>query len=148
MMLSRLLWAAKALVSGLTHAVVTRTPDNRVQLFDPPHAIAWEPGQDTGDGSAKFGGWVWRYDPAFAGPSGTKVSLSYDWSAVPGSLRQHIGFPLPSGPSGQVPSPPRRPGHRVTRQLTQKTRHLAHEAMPLAKACGVGHAEAEYSRGQ
>ena len=66
---------------------------NRVQEFDPPRAISWEPGQDTGDGSLRFGGWVWRYDLAPAGPSGTKVTLSYDWSAVPGSLRQHIGFP-------------------------------------------------------
>jgi uncharacterized protein YndB with AHSA1/START domain len=66
---------------------------NRVQVFDPPRAISWEPGQDTGDGSLRFGGWVWRYDLAPAGPSGTKVTLSYDWSAVPGSLRQHIGFP-------------------------------------------------------
>jgi hypothetical protein len=23
---------------------------NRVQVLDPPHAISWEPGQDTGDG--------------------------------------------------------------------------------------------------
>jgi uncharacterized protein YndB with AHSA1/START domain len=66
---------------------------NRVQVFDPPRAISWEPGQDTGDGSLRFGGWVWRYDLAPAGPSGTRVTLSYDWSAVPGSLRQHIGFP-------------------------------------------------------
>jgi uncharacterized protein YndB with AHSA1/START domain len=33
---------------------------NRVQVFDPPHAISWEPGQDTGDGNLRFGGWVWR----------------------------------------------------------------------------------------
>jgi Polyketide cyclase / dehydrase and lipid transport len=66
---------------------------NRVEVFDPPRAISWEPGQDTGDGSLRFGGWVWRYDLAPAGPSGTRVTLSYDWSAVPGSLRQHIGFP-------------------------------------------------------
>jgi hypothetical protein len=65
---------------------------NRVQVFDPPHAISWEPGQDT-DGSLRFGGWVWRYDLAPAGTSGTKVILSYDWSAVPDSLRQHISFP-------------------------------------------------------
>jgi hypothetical protein len=31
-----------------------------------------------------------------AGPSGTRVTLSYDWSAVPGFLRKHIGFP-PAG---------------------------------------------------
>lgn len=66
---------------------------NRVQIFDPPSAIAWEPGQDTDDGSLRFGGWVWRYDLMPAGPSETKVTLSYDWSAVPDLLRQHIGFP-------------------------------------------------------
>ncbi|MGO8883948.1 MAG: hypothetical protein ACLQI7_09640 [Streptosporangiaceae bacterium] len=65
---------------------------NRVQVFDPPHAISWEPGQDTGDGTLRFGGWVRPNDLAPA-PSGTKVTLSYDWSAVPGFLRQHIGFP-------------------------------------------------------
>jgi hypothetical protein len=66
---------------------------NRVQIFDPPRAIAWEPGQDTDDGALRFGGWVWRYDLTPAGPSETKVTLSYDWSAVPDLLRQHIGFP-------------------------------------------------------
>ncbi len=66
---------------------------NRVQVFDPPRAISWELGQETGEGSLRFGGWVWRYDLVPAEPSGTKVTLSYDWSAVPGSLRQHIGFP-------------------------------------------------------
>jgi uncharacterized protein YndB with AHSA1/START domain len=66
---------------------------NRVQVFDPPRAISWEPGQDASDGDLRFGGWVWRYDLAPAGPSGTKVTLSYDWSAVPSLLRQHIGFP-------------------------------------------------------
>ena len=66
---------------------------NRVQVFDPPHAISWEPGQDARDGDLRFGGWVWRYDLAPAGPPGTKVTLSYDWSAVPSVLRQRIGFP-------------------------------------------------------
>jgi hypothetical protein len=66
---------------------------NRVQVFDPPQAISWEPGQDVSDGDLRFGGWVWRYDLVPAGPSGTRVTLSYDWSAVPSSLRQHIGFP-------------------------------------------------------
>jgi hypothetical protein len=66
---------------------------NRVQVFDLPHAISWEPGQDVSDGDLRFGGWIWRYDLAPAGPSGTKVTLSYDWSAVPASLREHIGFP-------------------------------------------------------
>ncbi|MFY9848883.1 MAG: SRPBCC family protein [Trebonia sp.] len=66
---------------------------NRVQVFDLPRAISWEPGQETGEGSLRFGGWVWRYDLVPADPSGTKVTLSYDWSAVPDSVRQRIGFP-------------------------------------------------------
>ena len=78
---------------------------NRVQVFDPPRAISWEPGQDTGDGDLRFGGWVWRYDLAPAGPSGTTVTLSYDWSAVPAFLRQHISFP---------PFPPDHLGNSLT----------------------------------
>src|SRR5206468_7351445 len=66
---------------------------NRVQVFEPPRAISWEPGQETGDGSLRFGGWVWRYDLAPAGPSGTKVTLSYDWSAVGDEVRQRIQCP-------------------------------------------------------
>jgi uncharacterized protein YndB with AHSA1/START domain len=66
---------------------------NRVQVFDPPRAISWEPGRDAGDGSPQFGGWIWRYDLAPAGPSETEVTLSYDWSAVPDFLREHIQFP-------------------------------------------------------
>jgi hypothetical protein len=72
---------------------------NRVQIFDPPNAIAWEPGQDTDDGGLSFGGWVWRYDLTPVGPSETRVTLSYDWSAVPDVIRQHIGFP-PAEASG------------------------------------------------
>jgi uncharacterized protein YndB with AHSA1/START domain len=66
---------------------------NRVQTFDPPSTIAWEPGYDTGDGTLGFGGWVWRYDLTPAGPSCTTVTLSYDWSAVPNEIRERIGFP-------------------------------------------------------
>ena len=66
---------------------------NRVQKFDPPSTISWEPGYDAGDGTLRFGGWTWRYDLTPAGPSNTTVTLSYDWSAVPDSLREHIGFP-------------------------------------------------------
>ena len=69
---------------------------NRVQVFDPPRAISWEPGYDAGDGSLRFGGWIWRYDLAPAapsGPSGTTVTLTYDWSAVPESVRLRIGIP-------------------------------------------------------
>jgi uncharacterized protein YndB with AHSA1/START domain len=67
---------------------------NRVQVFDPPRSIAWEPGQDrAGDGTVSFGGWVWRYDLEPVGPSRTRVTLTYDWSAVPAELRKYIHFP-------------------------------------------------------
>ena len=66
---------------------------NRVQVFDPPNAISWEPGQEADDGSLTFGGWVWRYDLTPTGPNETRVTLSYDWAAVPDFLRQQIGFP-------------------------------------------------------
>jgi hypothetical protein len=66
---------------------------NQVQVFDPPHAISWKPGWDAGDGNPRFGGWIWRYDLTPVGPSETEVMLSYDWSAVPDSVRQHIQFP-------------------------------------------------------
>lgn len=66
---------------------------NQIQVFDRPNAISWVPGQDTDDGNLTFGGWVWRYDLAPAGPSETEVTLTYDWSAVPDPIREHIGFP-------------------------------------------------------
>ncbi len=66
---------------------------NRVTELAPPRTIAWEPGQDVaGDGDVKYGGWIWRYDLAERS-SGTDVTLSYDWSAVPAFLREHISFP-------------------------------------------------------
>jgi hypothetical protein len=67
---------------------------NKVVVFDRPHAIAWQPGQDAaGDGNLSFGGWIWRYDIREAGSSEADVTLTYDWSAVPPELREHIGFP-------------------------------------------------------
>ena len=66
---------------------------NRVQEFDPPNVISWEPGYDSGDGTVSFGGWVWRYDLHPDGPSRTTVTLSYDWSAVAASVREHLRFP-------------------------------------------------------
>jgi uncharacterized protein YndB with AHSA1/START domain len=65
---------------------------NRVTEFAPPRTIAWEPGQDPGTGEVGYGGWIWRYDLADCG-SGTDVTLSYDWSAVPPFLREYIQFP-------------------------------------------------------
>jgi uncharacterized protein YndB with AHSA1/START domain len=66
---------------------------NQVQVLDRPPAIAWKPGQDAGDGTLGFGGWIWRYDLVPVGASTTTVTLCYDWSAVPQSLREHIRFP-------------------------------------------------------
>lgn len=66
---------------------------NRVELFDPPRAISWMPGYDESDGSLGFGGWVWRYDVEPAGPGATRVTLTYDWSAVSDEVRERIGFP-------------------------------------------------------
>jgi uncharacterized protein YndB with AHSA1/START domain len=66
---------------------------NRVEVFDPPHAIAWQPGQGPDDANLDFGGWFWRYDLKAVGPAQTEVTLSYDWSRVPPHTREHIGFP-------------------------------------------------------
>ncbi len=66
---------------------------NRVELFDPPRAIAWQPGQGPDDANLEFGGWVWRYDLKPVGSAQTEVTLTYDWSAVPQQTREHIGFP-------------------------------------------------------
>jgi uncharacterized protein YndB with AHSA1/START domain len=70
---------------------------NRIQVFEPPSTISWEPGYEAGDGTLHFGGWIWRYDLTPAQPANTTVTLTYDWSAVPDALREHIGFP-PFGP--------------------------------------------------
>jgi hypothetical protein len=67
---------------------------NRVEVFDEPRAIAWMPGTESPEtGELSFGGWTWRYDLEPSGPSRTKVTLTYDWSAVPPAVREHIGFP-------------------------------------------------------
>ena len=67
---------------------------NRVAVFDPPRTISWEPGQDiAGNGKPHFGGWTWRYDLVATEPSRTEVTLTYDWTAVPPFLGEHITFP-------------------------------------------------------
>jgi uncharacterized protein YndB with AHSA1/START domain len=66
---------------------------NKVVAFDPPRAIAWEPGQGADDAALEFGGWIWRYDLSPVTPSQTEVTLNYDWSAVPAYLREHIQLP-------------------------------------------------------
>lgn len=66
---------------------------NRVEVFEPPRAIAWLPGQGADDTNLEFGGWIWRYDLEPLGDDRTEVTLTYDWSAVPQALREHIEFP-------------------------------------------------------
>ncbi|MEV4442476.1 SRPBCC family protein [Streptomyces sp. NPDC049577] len=70
---------------------------NKVHVLDPPRAIGWLTGQEKDDGRLEFGGWFWRYDLTPLGPSKTEVTLTYDWSAVPPSIREYLRFP-PFGP--------------------------------------------------
>ena len=41
----------------------------------------------------EYGGWIWRYDLDPGDADHTEVTLTYDWSAVPPAIREHIGFP-------------------------------------------------------
>lgn len=70
---------------------------NKVLVFDPPSAISWLTGYRGDDGDLEFGGWFWRYDLVAVGPYETEVTLTYDWSAVPPSIREYLSFP-PFGP--------------------------------------------------
>src|SRR5262245_21748770 len=77
---------------------------NRVEVIEAPHAIGWVTGQELPDGTLEFGGWLWRYDLTPGGPSETEVTLTYDWSAVPGYIRERgIQFP-PFGPDHLINS--------------------------------------------
>jgi hypothetical protein len=67
---------------------------NRVEVFDKPRAIAWQPGTESPEtGELSFGGWIWRYDLEATSPTRTAVTLTYDWSAVPPQVREYIPFP-------------------------------------------------------
>lgn len=90
---------------------------NKVFVFDPPRAIGWLTGTERDGGRLDFGGWFWRYDLAALGPSETEVTLIYDWSAVPPSIREYIPFP-PFGPE----------------HLASSLRHLAELAAELLEA--------------
>lgn len=95
---------------------------NKVHVLDPPRAIGWLTGYDPkGDGHLEFGGWFWRYDLVPSGPSATEVTLTYDWSAVPQSIREYIQFP-PFGPE----------------HLTNSLHHLAELAAPASQAWTPG----------
>ena len=57
-------------------------------------AIAWQPGTEAPDtGELSFGGWIWRYDLEVSGPCRTRVTPTYDWSAVPPPVREYLQFP-------------------------------------------------------
>jgi hypothetical protein len=67
---------------------------NLVEVFDEPWAIGWRPGTESAaTGELSFGGWTWRYDLEPTGPSETRVTLTYDWSAVPPEVREYLHFP-------------------------------------------------------
>jgi hypothetical protein len=67
---------------------------NQVLAFEPPRVISWKPGYvSPATGKLEFGGWIWRYDLTPLGPDKSKITLSYDWSAVGPIPRQQIHFP-------------------------------------------------------
>ena len=77
---------------------------NKVHVLAPPRAIGWMTGYDPkGDGQLEYGGWFWHYDLVPVGPSETQVTLTYDWAAVPLSVREYLRFP-PLGPNRLVDS--------------------------------------------
>lgn len=65
---------------------------NRVIALEPGRTIAWEPSQYSEQGELQGGGWTWRYDLA-PEESGTRVTLTYDWSATPEPLRDQLSLP-------------------------------------------------------
>jgi hypothetical protein len=65
---------------------------NRVIAHAQDRTLAWEPGQYGPDGELDTGGWTWRYDLA-PEEGGTLVTLTHDWSAVPGPLTEELGLP-------------------------------------------------------
>lgn len=66
---------------------------NEVRVIEPPRAISWRTGNYADDGSLRFGGWFWRYDLEPVDPSRTRVTHTYDWSAVPESVHEYLHLP-------------------------------------------------------
>ena len=62
---------------------------NQVTAFDAPRIIAWKPG-NLQDGELQIGGWEWRYELA-PERAGTRVTLTYDWSATSAQTRSDFG---------------------------------------------------------
>ena len=63
---------------------------NEVTAFEQDRSIAWIPGQYDDEGRLDTGGWIWRYGLEPEG-TGTRVRLTYDWSATPQEVRDEIG---------------------------------------------------------
>ena len=66
---------------------------NKITAYQADRTIGWEPGQAGPGGSIEFGGWTWCYNLDAVDDQQTRVTLTYDWSAVPPALREHIQFP-------------------------------------------------------
>ena len=76
---------------------------NRVEVFDQPRAIAWQPGAGTGrprqlrrsrrrpSSTSAAGSGATTSRPV--GDDRTEVTLTYDWSGVPPERREAISFP-------------------------------------------------------
>lgn len=68
---------------------------NVVTEFEQGRTIAWLPGTLGEDGTHQPGGWWWRYDiepdANDAGNTGSRVTLTYDWSGTPAEVRDEIG---------------------------------------------------------
>src|ERR1044072_5869197 len=67
---------------------------NRVEVIDPPRAIAWQPGQGPeqrgylmGGTELTFGGWVCHAAREAPGPARALVTLTSAWSGVPPQMR-------------------------------------------------------------
>jgi len=71
---------------------------NRVTDFAAGRTIAWAPGMLSRSGRIAEGGHTWRYDLEPDG-AGTRVTLTYDWRAMPQATRDWM-------PSGMPPFPP------------------------------------------
>ena len=66
---------------------------NRVEVFDEPRAIAWQPGEEspeTGNSASAAGSGATTSRDR---PLWTTVTLTYDWSAVPPRIREYLEFP-------------------------------------------------------
>jgi uncharacterized protein YndB with AHSA1/START domain len=67
---------------------------NLVLELEPPRVISWKPGYVVHEtGELAFGGWVWRYDLTPLDGDRTRVTLTYDWSAVGPEPRSRMQFP-------------------------------------------------------